>query len=100
MAEREHSYLPTLKRNFADGRIDRREFLRTSTLLGLSAGAAYALAGKVTGEPFTRPARAAMPMGGTLRIGMPVGEREIDRSQMKVSDEIADLVFYAGGGER
>ena len=74
MAEREHVYLPTLKRNLAEGRIDRREFLRTSTLLGLSAGAAYAFAGKVTGEAFVKPARAAMPMGGTLRIGMPVGE--------------------------
>ncbi len=71
---RGHPYLPKLKENFAEGRIDRREFLRTSTLLGLSAAAAYGFVGKVTGESFVPPARAALPKGGTLRIGMPVGE--------------------------
>jgi peptide/nickel transport system substrate-binding protein len=70
----EHPYIPELKRQFASGRCDRREFLRTATLLGLSAGAAYTFAGKVTGETFARPARAAMPKGGTLRIGMRVQE--------------------------
>jgi peptide/nickel transport system substrate-binding protein len=74
MSSKDHPYLPTLKRQFAEGRIDRREFLRTSTLLGLSAGAAYAFAGKVSGEGFVSPARAAMPKGGTLRIGMRVKE--------------------------
>ncbi len=73
---REHSYIPTLERNFAEGKIDRREFLRTATLLGLSAGAAYAFVGKVTGESFVPKARAAMPKGGTLRIGMRVQELE------------------------
>jgi peptide/nickel transport system substrate-binding protein len=70
----EHPYLNTLKQNFAEGRVDRREFLRTSTLLGLSAAAAYGFVGKVTGESFVTPARAALPKGGTLRIGMPVAE--------------------------
>ena len=69
---REHGYIPTLKRNFAQGKIDRREFLRTSTLLGLSAGAAYAFVGKVTGESFVKPAKAAIPKGGTIRISMRV----------------------------
>ena len=46
---REHSYIPKLKQQFAEGKCDRREFLRTATLLGMSAGAAYAFAGKVTG---------------------------------------------------
>ena len=32
-------------RVFQAGKVDRREFLRTSTLLGLSATAAYGLAG-------------------------------------------------------
>ncbi len=71
---KEHSYIPTLKRQLAEGKIDRREFLRTATLLGLSASAAYAFVGKVTGESFVAPAKAAMPMGGTLRIGMRVIE--------------------------
>jgi peptide/nickel transport system substrate-binding protein len=67
---REHYYIKTLKELFAEGKVGRREFLRTSTLLGLSATAAYAFVGKVTGESFVRPARADMPMGGTLRVAM------------------------------
>lgn len=69
---REHGYIPTLKAQLADGKIDRREFIRTATLLGLSAGLAYAFAGKVTGSAFIRRAEAAMPKGGTLRLGMRV----------------------------
>ncbi|MDH3474863.1 MAG: ABC transporter substrate-binding protein [Rhodospirillales bacterium] len=70
--DREHPYIPTLKRQFADGRCSRREFLRTSTLLGVSAVAAYAFVGKVTGESVTRAARAEIPKGGTLRLGFEV----------------------------
>ena len=40
-----HSYLPTLVDQMETGRVDRREFLRISTLLGLSSAAAYALTG-------------------------------------------------------
>ena len=69
---REHSYIPTLKQQFAEGTVDRREFLRTATLLGVSAGAAYAFVGKVTGDSFVAPARAAMPKGGIIRIEMRV----------------------------
>jgi peptide/nickel transport system substrate-binding protein len=38
--QKEHPYVPKLKQNFAERKIDRREFLRTSTLLGVSAVAA------------------------------------------------------------
>ena len=69
---REHSYIPTLKQNLAEGKVDRREFLRTATLLGMSAGAAYTFVGKVTGESFVPRAKAAMPKGGTLRLSMRV----------------------------
>ena len=69
---REHSYIPTLKQQFAEGKVDRREFLRTATLLGVSAGAAYAFVGKVTGESFIKPAKADLPKGGTIRIAMRV----------------------------
>ncbi|MEQ8667068.1 MAG: ABC transporter substrate-binding protein [Rhodospirillales bacterium] len=65
----EHSYIPKLKQQFVDGRCSRREFLRTATLIGMSATAAYAFVGKVTGESFVSPAKASMPKGGTLRIG-------------------------------
>ena len=72
---KEHQYLPSLRAQFAEGRIDRREFLRSATLLGLSAAAAYAFVTE------TRPASAAssgpsdqgpMPRGGTLTLGMPL----------------------------
>lgn len=76
MARTEHPYILKLKAIFAEGRIDRREFLRTSTLLGLSAAAAYAFVGKVTGETFARPARAAVPKGGRLLLGGRVKEVE------------------------
>ena len=68
----EHSWIPKLKQQFAEGKIGRRDFLRRATLLGLSASAAYAFAGRVTGTAPTRSARAAMPRGGLLRIGMRV----------------------------
>ncbi len=72
MSERENSNIYKVKKEFADGKMDRRDFLRFSTLLGLSSVAAYAFVGKVTGESFIAPAQAAMPMGGTVRIGMSV----------------------------
>jgi peptide/nickel transport system substrate-binding protein len=72
---REHSYIPKLKEELVEKKIDRREFLRYSTLLGMSATAAYAFAGKVTGETFVAPAKAAeMPKGGTYRYGCRVQE--------------------------
>ncbi len=38
---RDHDYLPILKRDLADGKVSRRSFLRTATLLGLSAASAF-----------------------------------------------------------
>ena len=63
MPDQENTWIPKLKQQLADKLIDRREFVRYSTLLGMSAGAAYMWAGKITGQPFAAPARAAdMPM--------------------------------------
>ncbi len=63
-ASNEHPYVPTLREQLAEGRIDRRDFLRTATLLGVSAAAAYGMAG-------LSPAKAAsLPKGGTIRIAM------------------------------
>jgi peptide/nickel transport system substrate-binding protein len=67
---REHSYIPKLKEQLVEKKIDRREFLRYSTLLGMSATAAYAFVGRVTGETFVTPAKAAMPKGGTYKYGL------------------------------
>ena len=43
--EQVHVALPGLVDQLKEGKLERREFLRLSTLLGLSATAAYALAG-------------------------------------------------------
>jgi len=70
---KEHIHIPKLKQQLVEGRVDRREFLRTATLLGMSAGAAYAFVGKATGRGIAPAARAAaMPKGGTLRLAMRV----------------------------
>ena len=71
---KEHVHIPKLKEQFAEGRITRREFMRYSTLLGLSASAAYAFAGKITGEHVVAPAKAQLPKGGRLKISMRVLE--------------------------
>jgi peptide/nickel transport system substrate-binding protein len=67
---REHPYLPELRQQLGCGRIDRREFLRTATLLGVAAGAAYAMAGL----PAPARAQSDLPKGGKIRIGMHVQE--------------------------
>ena len=74
--KRVHPYVPELCEQLRKGEVDRREFLRTATLLGVSAGAAYTMAGKILGEPLTKKAVAAETpkMGGKLRWGMQVQE--------------------------
>jgi peptide/nickel transport system substrate-binding protein len=71
-----HAYVPELADRFAAGRIDRRGFLRTACLLGVSAGAAYAFAGRIDGGPMAPPAAAQdFPrQGGELRFAMEVME--------------------------
>lgn len=75
MRDKKHPYIPVLKQHLAERRISRREFLRTATLLGLSAGAAYGFASKVAGVSVIPSARAGtIPKGGKLRIAMRVKE--------------------------
>lgn len=69
-----HPYIPELKEQLRRGEVDRREFLRTITLLGVSAGAAYALAGEILGQGVTAPARAQGKPGGTFKFAMKVQE--------------------------
>jgi len=72
---RVHPLVHDLSVDLQRGRIDRRHFLRTTTLLGLSATSAYALLGRLTGEHVVAPARAAEgKMGGTLKVSMQVQE--------------------------
>jgi peptide/nickel transport system substrate-binding protein len=66
----EHVHIVTLKRQLVERQIDRREFLRYATFLGMSAPAAYAFVAKVTGERVVPEAAAqVLPRGGLLRIG-------------------------------
>ena len=68
---KQHPYIPELKEQLRKGEIDRREFLRTATLLGLSAASAYAMAGALG----HKRAYAATPKkGGNLRVSMNVKE--------------------------
>jgi peptide/nickel transport system substrate-binding protein len=65
LLENTHSYLPKLAQQFKDGKVNRREFLRTATLLGLSSAAAYAIVGLPETGSLTKRAHAA---GGTVRL--------------------------------
>jgi peptide/nickel transport system substrate-binding protein len=72
---RVHPYIPRLVEQLEARRVDRREFLRIATLLGMSSAAAYGIAGKILGEHLIEPVRAqsATPKkGGTLRVAMEV----------------------------
>ena len=72
---RVHPLVDLARQQLAERKSDRREFLRTVTLLGVSAGAAYAMAGEILGEALVAPARAAEgdPVtGGILRVAMEV----------------------------
>jgi len=77
VGNRIHPYIPELCEQLRQGRLDRREFLRTATLLGVSAGAAYGLAGKILGtETISRPAQAqeTPKQGGTFKVSMQIQE--------------------------
>ena len=87
--DREHPYVPKLKTLFADGKCDRREFLRTATLLGVSASAAYAFAGKIDlnrGYP-SSSVEVEMPVDNPLLKAL----EKADRFSVKIGDQ--EVVF-------
>jgi len=69
--KREHPGVEIMKSALADGKCSRREFLRTVTLLGVSATAAYSMAGL---PDIISSAHAAQKKGGVLKFGMQVQE--------------------------
>jgi peptide/nickel transport system substrate-binding protein len=69
--KRVHPGVEEMKKALADGKCTRREFLRTVTLLGVSATAAYSMAGLPN---FISSAHAAQKKGGVLKFGMQVQE--------------------------
>jgi peptide/nickel transport system substrate-binding protein len=66
-----HPGVKQMKKALLDGKCSRREFLRTVTLLGVSATAAYSMAGL---PAFVSPAHAAQKKGGVLKYAMQVQE--------------------------
>ena len=85
LLENTHSYLPKLAQKFKDGKVDRREFLRTSTLLGLSSAVAYSIAGLPETGRVTKRARAA---GGTVRLSMRVQPIESPHTYSWIQDSM------------
>ena len=69
-----HPAFKTLKRELAEEKLSRREFVRMAALLGVRASVAYTVAGEITGAGLMPQAHAAFPRGGTLRLGMRVIE--------------------------
>ena len=64
-----HPHIPEIVNYFDKGEISRREFLKSASALGMSAGLVYAIGGMTTAAP----ARAAT-RGGTMRFGMKLQE--------------------------
>ena len=70
-----HPHIPELREKLRRGEINRRDFLRTATLLGMSTAAAYAMAGLRPGNGVIPAAHAQTPKkGGNLRVSMNVKE--------------------------
>jgi peptide/nickel transport system substrate-binding protein len=79
--EREHALIPKLCEQLNQGLMDRREFIRFATLLGMAAGAAYAMAGiaapAMAADTLPFPAvDPAAKRGGKLRVGQMVGRMQ------------------------
>jgi len=75
---RVHPGVKEMEKSLTKGDCSRREFLRTTTLLGLSAATAYSLAGTILGEnifpDLVSTAHASQKKGGLLKFGMVVQE--------------------------
>jgi peptide/nickel transport system substrate-binding protein len=64
--ETDHPAVQMYAAEYRSGQLSRREFLSRSTMLGVSAAAAYGL----IGVTMPSPARAQASLGGTLRVNM------------------------------
>ena len=76
--KRVHPGVKEMEKSLAEGKCSRREFLRTTTLLGISATAAYSLASAILGKDILpdliSTAHAGQKKGGVLKFGMQVQE--------------------------
>src|SRR3546814_13747746 len=69
---KQHPYIPTLIQQFADKQVGRRDFLRTATLLGMSAASAYGLVGRFDGLAGPVRAQDAKPKCAPLQLSTTV----------------------------
>ena len=76
--KRVHPGVKKMEKSLAEGKCSRREFLRTTTLLGISATTAYSLASAILGKDILpdliSTAHAGQKKGGILKFGMMVQE--------------------------
>lgn len=89
-------HLDKLRTQLADGRLDRREFVRFATLLGIAAPAAMKMAGLA---PVAQAQAANMPMGGTLRVGTRIMELKNPATyswayQSNVTRQVAEYLTF------
>jgi len=77
-AKRVHPGVEEMKKSLSEGKCSRREFLRTTTLLGISATTAYSLASTILGKEILpdliSTAYAGQKKGGVLKYAMQVQE--------------------------
>lgn len=97
MTRKEHPVLRQAGRELADGKLDRREFLRIATLLGVSATTAYGMAGL----PAPAIAQAAPKKGGIVRIGMRVQDLKSPHTYSWIEGsnaarQVLDYLTYTG----
>jgi len=78
MSKKMHPGVKEMEKSLAEGKCSRREFLRTTTLLGISVTSAYSIASAILGNDILpdliSTAHAAQKKGGVLKFGMQVME--------------------------
>lgn len=89
--EKTHPAIPDAYEKLVQGRISRRDFLRFSTLLGMSAGTAYFLAACGAPQPAAAPAETQAPAASITR-----GGTWTDSMQLQLLDHPARLSWVEG----
>ncbi len=97
MSDRQHPIIKRSGQEFADGKLDRREFLRIATLLGIAAPAAYAMAGL----PTPALAQGTPKKGGIIRLGMRVQDLKSPHTyswieQANIARQTLDYLTFTG----
>ena len=76
--KRVHPGVRQMEKSLAEGKCSRREFLRTTTLLGISVTTAYSLASTILGKEILpdliSTAHAGQKKGGVLKFGIQIAE--------------------------